>query len=800
MNKITLLFLLPFLLIASFASAQNIRIKGAVYSTSGETIKDITVSLKSASGKQLLSTTDAAGKFSFAPVQKEAVYALKITHLSYTTLDTVISVSYQDTTSVIQLKPVYLDLKINQMNTVTIEAKKKVIEIRGDKVLFNVAQSPIASGKTLYDAIKQMPGVFEQNNTLSYQGKKIAVYIDGRQNYLSGDELKTYLQSQPASTVDQIEVLANPSAKYDAQGGSVMNIKSIVNKNFGTNGSIVLGSGLGQKLQHNEGLNLNYRTKGINIYGSYNHSYSNKYNDTYSDRQPQDLHIVTNENAQQSNDAHSLKAGLDWDLDQNNTIGFLLKGTLMNRKREWKSSTLLDYAGDQSDSTSYVNTTGKSKYTIPSFNVFYKSVLDTSKRTVTLNFDYFKYDKSSQNRYTTTFFDAQQTEYQQPLLLRDNSPTVNEVYAFAADYVNPLKNGSLEAGIKTYLTKTDNNTLWESYAAPAWIYDGSRSNHFIYKELINAAYINYSGTFRKFTVTGGLRYELTNIRGELKTGDTTTNRTYGNLFPAVNIGYNANENNVFGISYRKSIQRFGFDVVNPFILYQNQYAYYQGNPNIKPEISHNFDLNYTYKSFLSFKLNYTKANDALAPVYFNGANNVLISSQDNLSNSSTFYFSNDFYTSVKGIWDISLSNMVGFIKFNQQVDGKNILNNSNWVYQATMSNSFNMGKGWSSEVFVMYLSPFSQGIYKTKTLFETDLGVSKSILNKKANIRFSVNDIFNTYSQRYTVDYQGVNAYYNQKSESQFFNLSFSYKFGNAGVKSSKSRKINADEIRNRMN
>jgi hypothetical protein len=228
--------------------------------------------------------------------------------------------------------------------------------------------------------------------------------------------------------------------------------------------------------------------------------------------------------------------------------------------------------------------------------------------------------------------------------------------------------------------------------------------------------------------------------------------------------------------------------------------YYQGNPNIKPEISHNFDLNYTYKSILSFKLNYTKTNDALAPVYFNGANNVLISSQDNLSNSNTFYFSNDFYTSVNGIWDISLSNMLGFIKFNQQVDGKNILNNSNWVYQATMSNSFNMGKGWSSEVFVMYLSPFSQGIYKTRTLFETDLGISKSVLDKKANIRFSVNDIFNTFSQRYTVNYQGVNAYYNQKGESRFFNLSFSYKFGNAGVKSNKSRKINADEMRNRMN
>ena len=801
MKKLTQFAALLLLLTSLTARAQNIKIKGAIYSSSQESMKNATVELKGTAGKQLQTVTNEAGKFEFVPLKKEAVYSLKISHLSYTTLDTVIVVSYTDSSSVIQLKPIYLDLKTNQMNTVTIAAKKKMIEIRGDKVLFNVAQSPIASGKSLYDAIKQIPGVFEQNNALAYQGKKIAIYIDGRQNYLSGDELKTYLQSQPASTVDQLEILANPSAKYDAQGGSVLNIKSIVNKSYGTNGSVILGTGLGKHLQNNEGLNLNYRTKGVNVYGSYNHSYTKKYTNTFSDRiQGPDLNIISDERRDQSTDAHSLKAGVDWDINKSNTIGFLLKGSLMNLKREWKSSTLLDYSGDGADSTSYVNTKGNSRYTIPSFNVFYKSMLDTSKRTLTFNLDYFKYDKSSQNNYRTTFFDAQQTEYGQALLLRDNSPTVNQVYAFAADYVNPLKNGSLEVGIKTYFTKTDNNTLWETNTDQAWIYDVTRSNNFIYKELINAAYVNYNGTFKKVSVTGGLRYELTNTRGELKTGDTTTNRNYSNLFPAVAISYNANENNVFGISYRKSIQRFGLDVVNPFILYKNQYAYYQGNPNIKPEISHNFDISYTYKSFLSFKMNYTKANDALAPVYFNGANNVLISSQDNLSNSSTFYFSNDFYTSIKGFWDISLSNMVGFIKFNQFIDGKNRLNNSNWVYQATLSNSFNMGKGWSSEVFVMYLSPFSQGIYKTKNLFEVDLGISKSILHKKANVRFSVDDVFNTYAQRYNVDYQGVNAYYNQKSESRFFNLSFSYKFGSSSVKSNKSRKINADEIRSRMN
>jgi hypothetical protein len=797
--KVYALFI-SFLFIALSARSQSVTIKGNIYSAPGQALNNVTILLKGTSGNQQSAASKNDGGFEFTVSRKDAVYALKISHIGYTAIDTIITTPTADSVHIVRLKPIYLQVKINMMKEVNIQSRARVIELSGNRVVFNVSKSPIASGKSLYDALKQIPGVFEQNNSLTFQGNKIAIYIDGRQNYLSGAELKTYLQSQQANTVDIIEVLPTPSAKYDAQGGSVINIKSQANSKYGTNGSIVLGAGLGRFFQNNQGLNLNYRSKSVNVYGGYSHYHTKKYNDTYSDRvQTSDLNIINDGSRNLTTDGHTLKAGVDIDLNKNNSIGVLVKANIIDLNRASNNVTRLNYAGASADSTSNVNTIGKSHYIIPSVNLFYKSILDTSRRTLLFNFDYFRYDKSSKNDYTTRFFDQNAIEYTQPGLLRDNSPTLNNVYAVALDFSNPLKNGSFEAGLKSYTTKTDNNTIWEALQNQSWQYDNTKSNHFIYKEFINAIYANYNGTFKKITLTAGLRYEITSTNGHLVTGDTTNKRTYSNLFPSVNIGYEAGKNHSFALSYRKSIQRFGFDVVNPFIFYVSPYEYSQGNPNIKPEISHSIKLTYTYKNFMSFRANYTRANQALAPVYLRGDNNVLISSQDNLSNSNTFYFSNEIYTTIKGFWDLSVSNMAGFIQFNQFVEGKNVLNNGNWVYQGSLSNSFNLGKTWSAEIFAMYLSPFSQGIYKTKTLFQVDFGLSKSLLANKANIRLSVSDIFNTFSNRYTVNYQGVDAYYKEKDESRFFNLSFSYRFGNAKVKSNKNRKINADEIRSRM-
>ncbi|WP_316839794.1 outer membrane beta-barrel family protein [Pedobacter gandavensis] len=799
MRKINLISSL-FFLSALSVNAQSITIKGKVYAKNKQPLPSVSITLKGTSGKQRSIVSKTQGDFEFVNLDKETVYALRISHVGYIAIDTIITTPIADTSKVLMLKSMYLEEQAQQMAEVNIKSKVKVIELRGDKVIFNVSKSPVATGKTLYDAIKQIPGVFEQNGSLSFQGNKISIYIDGRQNYLSGAELKLYLQSQPASSVDLIEVLPHPSAKYDAQGGSVVNIKSMVNKNYGTNGTILIGGGQGRYFQNNQGLALNYRNKAVNVYGSYNHLHSKKYADNYSDRVlGPALNIINDEKRKLTSEGHMLKAGLDWDINKNNTVGVLLKTNFTDLNKSWNSATRLKYAGASSDSTSLVNTNGNNSYVVPSVNVYYKSVLDTANRTLTFNFDYFKYDKSSGNEYITDFYDTQGIAYNQTKF-RDNSPTINNVYAAALDFSNPLKNGSFEAGIKSYITKTDNNTVWETINNNSWNYDPSRSNHFIYKEFINAVYANYMATFKKINLTAGLRYELTHTEGNLATQGITNKRNYSNLFPSISLGYNASAKHVFGISYRKSIQRFGLDVVNPFIFYKNPYEYYQGNPNIKPEISHSLSLSYTYNRFMSFNLNYIKADDALAPVYFKGNNNILISSQDNLSNSKTFYFSNSVYTSPKEFWDISLSNMVGFIQFNQYVDGANLLNNSNWIYQGNLSNSFNMGKGFSSELTVMYLSPFSQGIYETKNLFQMDLGLSKSLFDNKANIRCSVSDIFNTFSTRYNVNYQGVNAYYRQKDESRFFNLSLSYKFGNSNVKRSKTRNINSDEIRNRMN
>jgi hypothetical protein len=799
MRRFLLFNVLSLFLIVS-VHAQSLTIKGTVNSGQKEAVAGANVSIKSTIKAAQTAATTANGSFEFLLPKTNAVYAIRISHLGFENTDTVINVLANDTLKVITLKTIVLKSRSTMMKEVTIRQKAKVIQITGNKVLFNVSQSPVAAGKTLYDALKQVPGVFEQNNALSFQGNRLEIYIDGKQNYLSGAELKTYLQSLPASSISQIEVLPTPSSKYDARGGSVANIKSVVSTNYGTNGMILLGAGQGRYFQNNQGISLNYRSKIVNVYGSYNHLHSKKYYDNYSDRiQDSSLNIISNGEKIQVSDNHIFKAGLDVNLNKNNTFGVLVKTNLLDQNRVSANKIGLHYAHLAADSSSKVNTTGKSRYVVPSFNVFYKSVLDTSNRTLTFNMDYFRYDKSSNNNYNTDYTEGNGSPYRTSDVFRDHSPTLNNVYSFALDFTNPLKNGSFEAGLKSYFTQTDNDFVWETLNGQVWENDINRSNHFIYKELVSAAYANYNGTFKKITLTAGLRYEHTYTTGHLETTATSTKRNYGNLFPSIYLDYKLTQGQSINFSYRKSIRRFGFDVVNPFIFYRSPYEYSQGNPNILPEISHSLKLGYIYHNWLSFKANYTRANQALAPVYTKGEGNILIASQDNLSNSNTFYLSNDIYTSIHDFWDLSLSNMVGLIQFNQYENGRNILDNGSWIYQASLSNSFNLGNKWSAEIYTTYLSPFSQGIYKTRSLFQVDLGISKSLLEDRATIRLSGSDIFNTFKNQYRVNYQGINAFYREKDESRFVNLVFSYKFGNKKVKSSKTRKINADEIRNRM-
>lgn len=741
--------------------------------------------------------TDTKGLFTFSKLQS-GNYLLTIHFTGYEKFTTPLKID--DSVKPDLPDTIALQLSEKTLSNITVSDKKDFISMTADKITLNVAESPIASTGNAYEAILHAPGIIEQDNSLSFRGKNVSVLINGRPVHLSGNDLKTMLTNTPANNIEKIEILPDPSAKYDASGGSVINIKMAKNKNYGVNGSYTVGAIAAKYFGATTGTSLNYRNKNINIYGSYNYTCNKQYYRTSSDRiLENNAHILEDENDTRSIKNNIYSLGADYDFNKNNTIGILFRGYTNSRNRTVINNTKVAHTDHSTDSLSTVNTTGYAKYFNPTFNFYYKATLDTTGKELTLNADYFRYNKTWNDNFITNYFDNNKQPYSIPYLLRDNSPANITVHSFSADYVNPVKNGSIEAGVKSTFTTTDNKVLWEYQNNGNWINDSSKTNHFIYKENINAVYINYTGTIKnKYEFALGFRAENTNNSGNSVTLNQITKHSYINLFPNIRFTFDKDDNNSFSLSYRKSIDRFGFDVVNPFVIYQSQYNYYKGNPNIQPEIDHNFDLSYSYKQGLVFGVSYTHILKDLAPVYLKGPDNVLISSQENLNSGDMFYFYNNWSQHIGKVWTSNLATEVGFLKYNISTKDQQGTN-SNWVVQADWNNTFAFKYGWNAEVTASYLSPYASGIYKLQELFSTNIGISKSLLKKRANIKLSVSDLFNTYHQITSTDYQGVIMNENERNETRFLQLTFIWKFGNKNVKKSANRESKVDDLEKRL-
>lgn len=673
---------------------------------------------------------------------------------------------------------------------ITLKGNKEYIVQKADKVSINVGQNAIASNSNAYDILLQSPGIIEQGSNLTFRSKSVNVLINGRLSNLSGEELKNMLTSMQGSSIDKIEILQNPSSKYDANGGAVINIKLSKNKKGGFNGSVGIRTAYGNNVNTYPSLSLNYKNKNLNITTNYSYENSDQYYKTNVDQNlSSKIKLFQNEKTDLKKSNHLYNIGLDYDINDNNTVGVLFRGMSNNHKSNTVNHLIL--RDGVMENLSDVISKGNSKVENPSVNVYYKKILDSLNRTLTINADYFDYDKMQNQNFEN--INNGTSNY-----LLNSIVGKNKVYSLSADMDYPTKIGKIEFGVKGLFAKTDNNVLWQNYIANNWKTDLQKSNQFIYKENILAGYINYNKEIgNHWQVNLGLRGEHTNSQGDL-IGGRTTNRNYFNLFPNVSIQYLKNINNVFNLSYRKSIQRFGFDIINPFVRYQSEYSYYQGNPNIRPQINHSIDLTYVYNQSLTIGLSETHSVDALGPLYIKDGNTT-INTYTNFKSSDFYYAYVSWTKRFFNIWTSNLVGGVGGYKFNTSTDDyQSNKGNDTWAYQLQSMNQFSFKKGWSADFNMIYQSDIAFGIFKQKGYLSSNIGVAKKLFNNQANVKLSISDIFNTVKIDRIVDYNGVNLNQNRKQETRFISLAFTYKFGE-GTAKSKSKLGTLNELQNRM-
>jgi hypothetical protein len=784
-----------------FAQTKGIETAGIVLdSLSQQALPNANIRLTTISGSPVSTAfSNTKGLFDLKLIPS-GEYFIDVEYIGYKSVHQQIKIPVEQK-SFVELK-IFLSLAEMKLGEVVISGKvlKPFIIYNSGKIILNVSDNPLTAGDDVFSVLLRAPGVVDLNGTLIFRNKSVNVLINGKPTHLSGEELKNTLSSMPANSVDKIEILPNPSAKYDAQGGSVINIVLAKGKNNGLNGIITSGIGSGKYLKYSEDITLNYRSGKTNVYGSYDLIHNKQYYESEIDRIVNSSTSITQTNYELRNrHNNSYKIGIDYDLNKTSTISVLFRGyTNFGQRFVTNGSRIIHQQIGDSTSTGLTN--GDVKLTSPSLGIGYTNKIDSTGKEFSISVDYLNYKKNWKDVFSTDYFDNNGIQYLPTSLLRDNLPGEVTNYTFAIDYVQPLTIGKLEYGLKSQITKTENNLLFEENTGNIWVNNLNRSNDFVYNENINAAYLNYSKTFNiKYILSLGLRGEQTNTLGNLVTNAFVTRKKYFNIFPNVNFTYLAGINSEINFNYRKSIDRFGLNIVNPFLIYQSQFAYSQGNPNIQPQINHNLELTYTYKKTFVFGSSYTRTVDPLAPVFVKGENNSIISTFNNLKAADLFYVYFDLSFPIFKFWKTDLTGGTGFLKYNTS-SSLYIGNNSTWSYLMQAENIFSLGDGWNVELNVLQRGPYASGTYKIKSIFSSSTGISKDFYHNRAAFKLALLDIFNTDKQRISIQYQDVILGQINKAETRYLNFTCSYKFGNNKIKPKQRSLPQTNDTEHRLN
>ena len=798
MRKILTLLVVLTIAITSLAQTKG-KVEGTVIDGATKTIESATIALVKAKDSSTVKFTaaDKTGRFSFENVS-EGRYLVMITAVGHQKgFSETFEISGTNTT--VQLKTVELVPQPKNLGGVTVTAKKPLIEHKIDKTVVNVEASVTSAGNTALEVLEKSPGVsVDRDGNISLKGKEgVMVLVDGRPTQLSGPDLANLLRSMNASQLDQIEIMTNPPAKFDAAGNAgIINIKTKKSKQMGYNGSASVNYGQGILPKVNESLNFNYRQGKWNLFTNLNHGYRERNQQLNINRNfinEATKEIVSNFDQQAKmrmfNRSYNAKFGADYFAGKNTTFGVVFSGFNSETSFGNNNTTniLRNNVASQTKALSLSDRTFKNF----SSNLNFRQVLDTTGKELTADFDYITYDGRNNQSLSNYYFNSTGHETSKGDTLYGRLPQEINIYSGKMDYTMPLKKGArFEAGLKASYVKTAAAAFYDTVFYGVKSPDLARTNGFDYEENINAAYVNLSGPLgKKWSGQLGLRVENTISKGysyghsfdrntnNFYPSDTSFDRNYTQLFPTAFLQYKYNDKNTFVMNYGRRIRRPNYQSLNPFIEYLDRYTYQQGNPNLRPQFSHNVELTHSFKGFLNTTLNYSKTTDIIQQTLeqIDSTNQTFVR-QSNIASLRQIGIAVNANMPVTKWWRSSLYVNV----FNNKFSG--MINNTFVTIDGTTlslngSQQFTLNKKLTAEVSGWFRSGAVEGVFLAKPMGGLNLGMSQQVLKGKGTVRLSVNDVL--WSQRFRADskYGTVDVKINERGDSRVANLGFTYRF-----------------------
>jgi outer membrane receptor protein involved in Fe transport len=810
-----LLFLCVLFLSFGTIEAQNLgRISGKAVAPNEKTKKDVLIKLLLAKDGSLVKTqsADSNGSFAFENLTMDN-YFIVIDNLSFIKFQSkLITINTQQ--SEITLPTIILEaLRINQLNEVVIQKKKPLVVQKIDRTVVNVDALISTAGGNAMEVLEKSPGIsVNSDGTITFKGKiGVNVFVDDKPTYLSGSDLEAYLKSLPASTLDKIELISNPPAKYDAAGGAgIINILTRKSKIKGFNGSLTARVAQGKRGQTREGLNLNYLNDKVRLYGNIGYATQDHITDLYIFRKFKKEDLTTKSLFDQYSQLNGIsqttnsKLGLDYYITPKSTFGIGLTGIYRSNNNTSKVRSTFSDADNVLDSTIIAKNSEKGKFKNAGINLNYRHDLDTLGQKITVDLDYLNYDKNTNQRFNNFTFLPDNTLNSHDEL-KGKLPVKISIYSLKADYSLPLKHsGLLETGYKSSYTKTDNTADYRDVINENEIPNYNTSNQFKYDEVINAVYLNFNTDYRRFTFQTGLRLENTiskgNQLGNILKPASEFKRIYTNLFPTLFVQYklDAVGDNQVVANYGKRINRPNYQDLNPFISPLDKYTYYAGNPDLNPSFSDNYEVSYRYKDLFSTALSYENSKDVIdETIEIN--NGIYFSRPGNIGKSEIYSINVNADIPFNKWWSANVYSELTSLKSKSKLYTEN-LNSFGTYLHFTMINSFKLPKKWSAEISGAYQTKTTQYQFVIAETSSVNFALQKKILKDKGNLKLAVNDIFygsTTYGQINNLKL--TDAKWTNKPDSRFVALTFTYGFGKTFQNKAEHNATGADSEKNRV-
>lgn len=744
------------------------------------------------------------GKFSFENLVYGS-YSIEISAAGFKTIKEKIEVSIKQSSID---KTFNIEAELNDLGSVTIIARKPLIERFTDKTVMNVENSLVATGNTALEVLAKMPGVLvNQDGATSVRGKSgVNVLIDGKSTFLSNEQLATRLKSMNSSELKSIELITNPSAKYDAEGNAgIINIKLKKNSAFGTNGNVDLGFGYGKNPKSDAGISLNHRTKNFNVFGNFANN-NNKYQedldiDRITNNGVSDTYFQQYNTQIRSSHNNNYKFGLDYFLNAKNTIGFLTTGYFNNGHDSSNGITDIGTSFTKIDSSIVADNPSTNKYRNQAYNLNYKSAIDTLGQEFSIDLDYAQYRSEEYTVYNNYFSDANDNQYKSPLTFKNLTPSLIKIKAAKIDYSLPLNTkAKFDFGLKSSWVSTDNDFRFENLVAAQWQNDLTRSNRFVYDENINAAYANFKQELKTTSIELGLRVEQTHSKGNSVNEQKIVKRTYFDFFPSLSVNQNLSENNQLGFSYSRRIDRPDYKSLNPFVYFVDLYTFSQGNPFLNPQYTNAFQLAYNYKNELNVSFGYSITNNLILDVLLpDDAKKTLYQTVQNLDTQSSYDLTIGYPTTVTKFWSMDNTLTSSYNQIKSAGLGGTDYDRKKVNFALNTSHNFTITPSTSAELSGEYVSAQIYGTYAIKPYYGIDFGLKQSFINKRLNLKFAINDILNSRIGRISSALSSLNYNLSQKQETRIFRFSLNYNFGSSTIKATRERKTSVSDEEGRV-